>query len=140
MDTAAKSVKLSKGNSIKYDSLILATGGDPRIFDWPGKHLENIFILRDANHAKGIENALTEVSSVKQDKPNVIVVGSSFIGMEAASILAKQASVTVVGMEEVPFERVLGHGVGKALGNLTERNGVTLKMKSLVDKFEPSCM
>jgi hypothetical protein len=41
-------------------------------------------------------------------------------------------------MEEVPFERVLGPGVGKALGNLTERNGVTLKMKSLVDKFEPS--
>ena len=57
--------------------------------------------------------------------------------MEAANILSKQANVTVVGMEEVPFERVLGPKVGAALGKLTERNGVTLKMKALVDKFLP---
>lgn len=31
----------------------------------------------------------------------MVIVGSSFIGMEAASTLAKQANVTVVGMEKV---------------------------------------
>jgi NADPH-dependent 2,4-dienoyl-CoA reductase/sulfur reductase-like enzyme len=43
--------------------------------------------------------ALAETS--KSGKPNVVIVGSSFIGMEAASTLAKQANVTVVGMEKV---------------------------------------
>jgi NADPH-dependent 2,4-dienoyl-CoA reductase/sulfur reductase-like enzyme len=77
----------------------------------------------------------------------VVIVGSSFIGMEAASTLAKQANVTVVGMEKVfiflviskvPFERVLGPAVGAALGALTEKSGVTLKMESLVDRFDAS--
>ena len=75
-----------------------------------------------------------------------MIVGSSFIGMEAASTLAKQARVTVVGMEKVfkiadikvPFERILGPAVGAALGALTEKSGVTLKMESLVDRFVSS--
>ena len=81
-----------------------------------------------------MQTGLEAVST--QGKPNVVIVGSSFIGMEAASILAKQATVTVVGMEKVPFERVLGPKVGAALGKLTTKNGVVLKMESLVDRFE----
>jgi len=69
--------------------------------------------------------------------PKVVIIGSSFIGMEAASILAKKAQVTVVGMEKVPFERVLGKAVGGAMLKLNESSGVTMKMNSLLDHYEP---
>ena len=69
-------------------------------------------------------------------KPNVVVIGSSFIGMEAASVLTKVAtSVTVIGMEEVPFERVLGVKVGTAMQKLHEEKGVKFFMKAVVDQF-----
>jgi apoptosis-inducing factor 3 len=46
----------------------------------------------------------------------VVVVGSSFIGMEVAAYVVKKAkSVVVIGMEKVPFERVLGEQIGTAL-------------------------
>lgn len=53
----------------------------------------------------------------------VVVVGASFIGMEAASALKKEYKVdnlTVVGMENHPFERVLGPQVGDSLKELAE--------------------
>lgn len=55
--------------------------------------------------------------AVKNAK-NIVIVGSSFIGLESASNLKKankEANVTVVDMIEVPFEKVLGKEVGKAL-------------------------
>jgi hypothetical protein len=47
----------------------------------------------------------------------MVVVGSSFISMEIVSAVAKRklASIDVIGMEEHPFELVLGKEVGKAL-------------------------
>jgi NADPH-dependent 2,4-dienoyl-CoA reductase/sulfur reductase-like enzyme len=49
------------------------------------------------------------------EKKNVVVVGSSFIGMEVALALADKAKVTVVGMDEVPFEKILGKAVGNGI-------------------------
>jgi hypothetical protein len=62
-------------------------------------------------------------------------VGSSFIGMEMAAVLVKQAHVTVIGMEKVPFERVLGKQVGTAMQELHEKSGVVFKMEASVDKL-----
>jgi NAD(P)H-nitrite reductase large subunit len=57
-------------------------------------------------------------------------VGSSFIGMELAAALKKNMKiedVVVVGMENVPFERVLGTQVGGVLQKMHEENGVKFK-------------
>jgi hypothetical protein len=47
----------------------------------------------------------------------MVVIGSSFIGMELVAAVAKRklASIHVIGMEEVPFEVVLGKEIGKGL-------------------------
>jgi NAD(P)H-nitrite reductase large subunit len=56
--------------------------------------------------------------------------------MEVASCLAKKAkSIIVVGMEEVPFERVLGREIGRVLQRFHEKNGVTFRMKRVVREF-----
>lgn len=47
----------------------------------------------------------------------LVVIGSSFIGMELVVAVAKKelASIDVIGMEEVPFENVLGKAVGAGI-------------------------
>lgn len=47
----------------------------------------------------------------------LVVIGSSFISMELVVAVQKKnpASIDVIGMEEFPFELVLGKQVGAAL-------------------------
>ena len=71
---------------------------------------------------------------------HVVIVGSSFIGMECAASLSQMpgkvpASVTVIGMEKVPFERVLGTEVGASLQYLHEQKKVQFRMEKTVERF-----
>lgn len=57
------------------------------------------------------------MSTAAQDGKRVVIIGSSFISMELAVALCKRklASIDVIGMEEFPFEVVLGKEVGAGL-------------------------
>jgi len=67
----------------------------------------------------------------------VAIIGSSFIGMEvAASIVQKCKSVTVVGMESVPFERVLGLEVGKIMQQFHEAQGIKFILNAVAKEFQ----
>ena len=52
-----------------------------------------------------------------QKGKRVVVIGSSFISMELVAAITKRelASIDVIGMEEYPFEAVLGREIGKGL-------------------------
>ena len=52
-----------------------------------------------------------------QEGKKLVVIGSSFISMELVVAVSKRklASIDVIGMEEVPFEIVLGKEVGRGL-------------------------
>lgn len=100
VDTKAKTVTLTNGSTQSYSQLIIATGGDPRVLPFPGNELGNIFVMRNVADVNNVEKAIAALAG---KKPNVVIVGSSFIGMESAAILAKVASVTVIGMEKVNF-------------------------------------
>lgn len=52
-----------------------------------------------------------------QEGKKLVVIGSSFISMELVNALFKRklASIDVIGMEEFPFEAVLGKAVGAGL-------------------------
>lgn len=128
LDANTKTIKLDNGETIKYDAAFVATGGIPRTLPSPGFNLANIYPLRDPEHGLAIAE--------RYEGKRVVVVGSSFIGMELASLVAKKAkSVVVVGMETVPFERVLGVDIGVTLQNLHEKNNVSFRMKRTVKEF-----
>ena len=61
-----------------------------------------------------------EALAAKEGK-NLVVIGSSFISMEVIVALSKRklASIHVIGMEEYPFEVVLGKEVGKGLKSVS---------------------
>lgn len=52
-----------------------------------------------------------------QEGKRLVVIGSSFISMELMVAVQKRnlASIDVIGMEEFPFEMVLGKQVGAGL-------------------------
>lgn len=137
VDAASKSVTLENGSKIEYEKLVLATGGTPKRLPIPGSDFKNVLVLRQISDAKAINEAVgnEEGDETKKTK-NVVVVGSSFIGMEVAIALNKRANVSVVGMEKVPFERVLGEEVGGGLMKAQLKNGLKFHMQVGVERIE----
>ncbi|RBQ67071.1 hypothetical protein VDGD_06722 [Verticillium dahliae] len=133
VDFSGRTVTTKNGGKHAYGKLVLATGGTPRNLPLQGfKVLENIFTLRTIHDTKKITAAIGDKGK------KIVIVGSSFIGMEVANATAKDNTVTVIGMEKVPLERVLGEKVGAGLQKGLEGNGVKFYMSAGVDKAEPS--
>lgn len=67
-----------------------------------------------------------------------MVVGSSFIGMEVAATAStiEGTKVTVIGMETVPFARILGNKVGAAFQKLHESKGIQFQMEASISHLE----
>lgn len=135
VDFAAKTVSTTSGTTYDYTKLVLATGGTPRWLPLPGLKgdLGNVFVLRTIPDTQGI------LKAVGDNGKKIVIVGSSFIGMEVANCLASMKNdVTVVGMEKAPMERVMGAEVGEIFRRLLEKNGVKFYMEASVDKATPS--
>ncbi|MCJ1291625.1 hypothetical protein MMC34_003170 [Xylographa carneopallida] len=133
VDFSKKSVSTKSGKSYPYTKLVLASGGTPKKLPLPGfKELNKIFVLRTIQDVEAI------LSAVGDGKKKIVIIGSSFIGMEVGNTLSKENDVTIVGMEKQPMERVMGEEVGKIFRGLIEKNGVTFKMEAGVDKATPS--
>ena len=136
VDFSKKSVSTKSGTSYPYTKLILATGGTPNMLPLPGfKDLGNVFLLRTIPDVEAILSAVGE----KKGK-NIVVIGSSFIGMEVANCLSANNSVSVVGMESAPMERVMGAEVGKIFQKLVGKNGVKFHLSASVDSAAPSAL
>lgn len=130
---ADKSVSTKTGGKYSYGKLVLATGGTAKVLPLQGfKVLENIFTLRNIHDTKKI------VDAIGPKGKKIVVVGSSFIGMELANATAGDNEVAIIGMEGVPLERVLGKDVGAAIQKGFEDKGVKFYMNAGVDKAEPS--
>lgn len=122
IDTSGRAVHLADGTRHDYDALLLATGADPVRLDLPGVDLPHVHYLRTQTDSEAIvAKALTAKRAV--------VIGASFIGLEAAaSLRARGVDVDVVGTEPALMVNVLGPEVGVFLRRLHEDHGVTFHL------------
>ncbi|KAK3928509.1 Apoptosis-inducing factor 3 [Frankliniella fusca] len=128
--TTEKKVCLEDGSEINYSRLLVASGSQANAASQPGSDLKNIFSLRTISDANTIFHALHKES-------NVVIVGASFIGMEAAAYcVPKVKSVTVVGRGTVPFQPILGEEVGARIKQLFDEKGVKFCLGLDVSSFE----
>ncbi|GAA5938748.1 uncharacterized protein JCM15063_004857 [Sporobolomyces koalae] len=134
LDFENSSVKLSNGETASYENLILATGANPIRLPLDGSDLGNVFLLRTVKDAAGISAALGEPEK-DEDKKNVVIIGSSFIGMEAAIAASGKANVTVVGMDEAPFEKILGADIGNGIRKFHESKGTKFYLPAELSHF-----
>ncbi|KAJ0063456.1 hypothetical protein NL108_002682, partial [Boleophthalmus pectinirostris] len=128
VNTADKVMKLSDDSLQPYDQLLIATGCRARPLSCPGWDLEGVMLLQSYKDAK-------EIHTLSVGR-KAVVIGTSFIGMEAASYLSnKAASVAVVGTSVYPFERSLGREIGQMTMQMLEEHSVKFYMKSGVSEI-----
>lgn len=90
---------------------------------FPGDDLKNIFVLRQVSDANEINEKLNE-------NIHVVILGASFIGMEAASFLvSKVAKVTVVELDSIPM-RAFSEPIGERVMKFFEEKNVEFAMKN----------
>ena len=122
IDRANRKVTLEGGATMPYGALLLATGASPARLPVEGASLPHVHVLRTLDDSRAIIEASKSTS-------RVVVIGSSFIGLEvAASLRQRGLDVTIVGIEEVPLARVLGHEVGAFIQSVHEAKGERFKL------------
>ena len=116
IDSGRRQLRLSTGESLGYGALLLATGAEPIRLPIPGA--ERALLLRTFADSRSIAARATAGR-------RAVVIGASFIGLEAAaSLRARNVEVAVVAPEARPLERVLGAELGDFVRALHEEHGV----------------
>jgi NADPH-dependent 2,4-dienoyl-CoA reductase/sulfur reductase-like enzyme/nitrite reductase/ring-hydroxylating ferredoxin subunit len=122
VDPTAHTVTLRSGRTLSYGALVLATGAEPRRLAVPGSDLPHVHVLRTLADSRAI---LEQASRTRR----AVVVGASFIGLEAAAALRHRGlDVEVVGLEQVPLARVLGDEIGREVQRIHEEHGVGFRL------------
>jgi len=123
IDAKARQVTLGDGRSVPFDKLLLATGAEPIRLDIPGANQRHVHVLRSLADSRGI---LADAQRAR----HAVVLGASFIGLEAAAALrARGIEVHVVAPDHRPLERVLGREFGDFIRVLHEERGVVFHLE-----------
>lgn len=123
VDPGRQVVITDNGVTVPYTELVLATGSRPVPLPVPGGDLPGLVHVRDLSSG----HRLRELAA-QPDRP-VIVVGSGFIGCEAAASLALRGlAVTLVSEETVPHASRLGDAAGREICRWLQGAGVRTRL------------
>jgi NADPH-dependent 2,4-dienoyl-CoA reductase/sulfur reductase-like enzyme/nitrite reductase/ring-hydroxylating ferredoxin subunit len=122
LDVSGRQVALGDGQRLPFDRLLLATGAEPVRLNIPGADQRNVYVLRSFSDSRAI------IAAAKAAR-RAVVIGASFIGLEAAAALrAREIEVHVVAPEHRPLERILGPEFGDFIRALHEEHGVVFHL------------
>lgn len=129
LDTDRRRVRTDDGQELAYERLILATGSEPTAL--PGADPDaQVYTLRSLEHGRRLTHAVDDARSA-------VVVGSGFIGCEAAASLATRGvQTTLVTPEPIPQADRLGGWVGVRIAEWLTSAGVELRTGVHVEGVE----
>jgi 3-phenylpropionate/trans-cinnamate dioxygenase ferredoxin reductase subunit len=130
LDLPGRSVLLADGRRLEHDALVLAMGNGPAPLEVPGADHDDVLVLR--SRAQG-----TRLRAAAERSSSAVVIGSGFIGCEAAVSLALRGlDVTMVSSEPLPQAGRLGEEVGERIAGWLREAGVRLVAGQPVDSVE----
>jgi NADPH-dependent 2,4-dienoyl-CoA reductase/sulfur reductase-like enzyme len=134
LDPAARRLRLADGSTLGYDACVLATGAAPARLPLPGADDPQILSLRSLHDARILRGRAEAARSA-------VVIGSGFIGCEAAASLAMRGlRVALVSDEPVVQARRLGEAAGRRITEWLAELGVSLRLGAPVDSVEPGAV
>ncbi len=121
IDREARSVRLSTGEALAYDKLLLTTGARVRRLSIPGAMLPGVHYLRHMEDSLVLGARLTEGA-------RLVVIGGGYIGLEAAAAArARGCAVTVLEAAELVMNRVVAPEISRFYDALHRANGVDIR-------------
>ncbi len=101
INTDQNELKMRSGNSLKYDSLVLALGSKTEMYNWPGQNLEGVSGLYSLQDLEYFEQ-------LAKDTTDAVIVGGGLIGVELAEMLhSRGIKVTIIIREKNYWDNVL---------------------------------
>ncbi len=129
IDARKRLATLADGKTIAWEALLLATGAEPATLSVPGADKPHVHTLRSLADSRSVISA---AGGAKR----AVVVGASFIALEAAAALrARKLEVAVVAPDATPLSHVLGPEVGKFLRGVHEEHGVVFHLGQQVQSI-----
>ena len=126
----AREVATSGGETFAFDRLLLATGAEPVHLPIPGADLPHVHTLRSLADSRAIID-------IAKSARRAVVIGASFIGLEAAAALRTRGiEVHVAAPEAIPMERVLGRDMGEFVRALHEEHGVIFHLQDTITAID----
>jgi NAD(P)H-nitrite reductase large subunit len=111
-------VELESGEKIRWEKLLLATGGLPIVPEIEGTGLKGVFTFTKLDDAKAIDEFLSHYGI----KVRAIVIGGGLIGVSVTEALVKRGiEATIVEMKE------------RILNTILDEEGSTLEEKTLTE-------
>jgi NADPH-dependent 2,4-dienoyl-CoA reductase/sulfur reductase-like enzyme/nitrite reductase/ring-hydroxylating ferredoxin subunit len=121
LDIRRKRVYLESGE-LPFGALLLATGSQAAHVDIAGTTADKPLYLRSLADCRAL---LKRIEGARR----VIILGTGFIGLEAAaSLRSRGVEVDIVGFEKIPMERALGPELGALIHQLHVSHGVNFHL------------
>lgn len=132
LDVDNRTLLLEEGRTLRYDTLVLATGAAPRLpFSMDPSVAPRCFTINDLDDYRRFHQTLAQGSA------RVAVVGAGLVGCEFANDLhAGGQHISVVAPEETLLPRLLPAPLGNALGNAFSEAGIRLQLGRSIDSIE----
>lgn len=129
IDPAAKTVTLSTGEALHYNTLVIATGARARRIQVPGADLDGVFYLRSLADSQAIGARLGPGKKLA-------IVGGGYVGLEVAASATKLGcKVAVIEMLERLLARVAGTEIADFYAEAHRAAGVDLHFGVVIERF-----
>jgi nitrite reductase (NADH) large subunit len=131
IERGARRLRLSDGQELAYDQLVLATGARPARIAAANQHLRHLYQFRTLDDVEAIA---ARAGSAR----DAVVVGGGLLGLEAAHGLScRGLRVTVVHRGGWLLNRQLDAAAGACLRRVLEARGIRFVLDAEVASFEP---
>ncbi|WP_203295489.1 NAD(P)/FAD-dependent oxidoreductase [Luteirhabdus pelagi] len=132
VDTAAKTLHFAEGDTLSYDTLIIASGSTTATFGWKGLELEGVQGLVTKQDLEALEKNAPN----KQECPKAVIIGGGLIGVELAEMLrTRDIDVTFLVRENAFWTSALPKFEAELLSQHIESHHVDLRHNTELDEI-----
>ncbi len=125
IETTSKTLFFEEGESLRYDTLVIATGSKPNKFGWPGQDLDGVMGMY---HKQDLDNLEKYAPNNKVCK-RAVIIGGGLIGIELAEMLnSRNIPVTFLVRENSFWDMVLPEGESQMINRHIKNHHIDLRL------------